>query len=376
VNASDTLLFKLYGCQDEPAQWTAVLDQLCLATGAHSAVLQSVKLGGARPSIGWMAADSLTLSRETAPAGVAGPDNPRFDARRMARALGRISRDEDLFDRDDPAQHLLHEQLAQHRLGRFIGSLQQIDADTYLGLALHRAVDDQDDFSALQAGRLGMLAPHFGQAIGLQSRRQDGADLDQRLRRHLDRLRCGLIVCAGDGRVQWMNRSAQATLAGSRGVSLRAGCLRAAGAAADARLRRDLSELADGGTGGIRYLSLGQGADCLHLALQGLCLEPRAPGGATSVLLAVTGAGAGAPISAAAIATLFGLTPAEACLVAGLVAGYSLEQYAVRRGVSLGTVRGQLKQVLGKTGATRQAELVRLVLSSVAAQLLDSATLF
>lgn len=94
------------------------------------------------------------------------------------------------------------------------------------------------------------------------------------------------------------------------------------------------------------------------------------------MLLAVTGAGAGAPISAAAIVTLFGLTPAEACLVAGLVAGYSLEQYAVRRGVSLGTVRGQLKQVLGKTGATRQAELVRLVLSSVAAQLLDSATLF
>ena len=43
-----------------------------------------------------------------------------------------------------------------------------------------------------------------------------------------------------------------------------------------------------------------------------------------------------------------------------------------RRGISSGTVRCQLKQVLAKTGTHRQAELVRLALSSAAAHVLDS----
>ncbi len=373
VNSAETLLFKLYACQDEPAQWTGVLNQLCRETGARSAVLQAVRLSGSRLSIAWSALDSFTLGHGAPPDGIAGDANPRLDMRRFARGLDRICRDEDLFERDDPAQHRLHEQLAQRRLGRFIGSLRQIDADTYLGLALHRDIDDPDDFSPAQAGHLEMLAPHFSQAIGLRARLQAGADLDQRLRQHLDRLRGGLIVCNGVGRVQWMNRSAESLLAASGSLRLRAGSLRATGAAADARLRQEIGELAATGAGGNRYLTLGQGAQRLHLAMQTLAAQRHLPGGAASVFLIVSGEAAGAPVSPAAIVKLFGLTPAEAHLVAGLVAGHTLEQYAQRRGVALGTVRGQLKLVLGKTGAARQAELVRLVLSSAAAQMLDAA---
>jgi DNA-binding CsgD family transcriptional regulator len=53
-----------------------------------------------------------------------------------------------------------------------------------------------------------------------------------------------------------------------------------------------------------------------------------------------------------------GLTPAEAGLVAALVGGNSLAQYATRTGRSLGTLRAQLKSVFAKTGTHRQAELV------------------
>ena len=63
---------------------------------------------------------------------------------------------------------------------------------------------------------------------------------------------------------------------------------------------------------------------------------------------------------------------AHAALVATLVAGGTLEQHAQCRGISPGTARGQLKQVLSKTGTHRQAELVRLALSSAAAHVLDS----
>lgn len=66
------------------------------------------------------------------------------------------------------------------------------------------------------------------------------------------------------------------------------------------------------------------------------------------------------------LARLFGLSPAESGLAAALAGGESVNDYAEARGVSLNTVRTQLKQALAKTGARRQAELVRLVLSGAA----------
>jgi DNA-binding CsgD family transcriptional regulator len=362
---TDSLLYQLYARPDDTAQWTVVLNQLCRETGARSAVLQAVKRSGSRLTIAWSAADSYTLSRDAAPpAGIGDADNPRLDVRRFARGLNRVARDEQLFERGDPAQQRLHEQLAQRRLGRFMGSLRQLDDDTYLGLALHRAIEDKEDFSAAHANQLAMLTPHFGQAMTLRARLCKGEELDRQLRGHLDRMRSGLIICDGQAQVQWMNQCAQSLLRLPIGLQLRAGRLCAAGADG-ARLRGHIAELA-AGAGGNRYLNLGEGEHGLHLALQASGTAARAP---ASVLLALTQAASGMPVPAAAIASLFGLTRAEANLVAGLVAGCSLEQYAQRRGVGLGTVRGQLKQVQAKTGATRQAELVRLVLSSAAAQL-------
>ena len=64
-----------------------------------------------------------------------------------------------------------------------------------------------------------------------------------------------------------------------------------------------------------------------------------------------------------------GLTAAEARLTSAFVSGVPLEEYAQRRGVGLGTVRFQMKQVLAKTGTNRQADLVRRILCSAAAQL-------
>jgi DNA-binding CsgD family transcriptional regulator len=64
---------------------------------------------------------------------------------------------------------------------------------------------------------------------------------------------------------------------------------------------------------------------------------------------------------------VFGLTPAEAELAQALVAGRSLHEYADEARVTCETARWRLKQVLAKTDTHRQAELVRLLLTSVVA---------
>ncbi len=63
---------------------------------------------------------------------------------------------------------------------------------------------------------------------------------------------------------------------------------------------------------------------------------------------------------------LFGLTPAEANLAILLARGLSLAEVSETQHISPHTARAQLKSVFAKTGASRQAELVRLVLKSVA----------
>jgi DNA-binding NarL/FixJ family response regulator len=62
--------------------------------------------------------------------------------------------------------------------------------------------------------------------------------------------------------------------------------------------------------------------------------------------------------------TLYGLTSAETRLLLALLDGACVSGYAESAGVSLNTVRSQLKSILLKTGCRRQAELMRKILSN------------
>jgi DNA-binding CsgD family transcriptional regulator len=66
------------------------------------------------------------------------------------------------------------------------------------------------------------------------------------------------------------------------------------------------------------------------------------------------------------IATLFDLTPSEAQLAALLTQGYSLAEAASHSGLTESTTRSYSKRIYGKLGVSRQTELVRLILRSVA----------
>jgi DNA-binding CsgD family transcriptional regulator len=58
---------------------------------------------------------------------------------------------------------------------------------------------------------------------------------------------------------------------------------------------------------------------------------------------------------------VFGITRSEARVANRLMCGESLQDIAGALGVSVGTVRSQIKALFAKTGTNRQAELVRLL---------------
>lgn len=369
---SDALLLDLYACASEPDRWSLVLDRLCAETGACSAVVQAFSLDGPSVRVHWSMQDSQGYRHQALYAArFADEGNPRMEPRRVARGLNRIARDEDLFDPSDHSRLELQAQLAAMGLGRFIGVLQQRCGGIYLAVALHRDVNDTSDYSTEQVRRLCALAPHLGQVFDLGKRLRVAAELDAQLRHHFDRLRFGLVMCDGHGRTRWVNRSAAALLASGGVLRLHAGQLLAQTSASTEVLLLEMAAAASSADGGSRYLSLGVGSGEVHVAIQAVNSSSSTPEDA-SILVVLTGRSVRGEIPPAALAKLFGLTPAESRLVGALVGGSTMDEYAQRRGVSRGTTRGQLKQVLAKTGAARQSELVRIVLSSAAAQLLSA----
>jgi DNA-binding CsgD family transcriptional regulator len=65
--------------------------------------------------------------------------------------------------------------------------------------------------------------------------------------------------------------------------------------------------------------------------------------------------------TASVLQQVFNLTPAEARLASGLAKGLDLQEISELHGVSVGTLRVQLKSVFSKTQTKRQAQLVVLL---------------
>lgn len=63
----------------------------------------------------------------------------------------------------------------------------------------------------------------------------------------------------------------------------------------------------------------------------------------------------------ATLAAAFGFTRAESAIAASIAEGRSRQQIASERGVTVETLRGQLKTLYGKTGCRREAELVAML---------------
>jgi DNA-binding CsgD family transcriptional regulator len=68
--------------------------------------------------------------------------------------------------------------------------------------------------------------------------------------------------------------------------------------------------------------------------------------------------------SEALLQDLFDLTPAEARVARGIAAGKTVHDLADEAGLAAGTIRQQLKSVFGKTGLSRQADLVGILVGS------------
>jgi DNA-binding CsgD family transcriptional regulator len=192
----------------------------------------------------------------------------------------------------------------------------------------------------------------------------------------LDQLRCAFVLATADGSVRWANRAAQEIFARRDRLWVQAHQLRAASSHETANLQRLIARVSTAGERSCplteRFFVLGRTAAGQPLQIM---LQPVMGDASRSldghdrrhVMLILSEPRTAPALPAEILAELFGLSRAEARLAAALCRGVTLGEHALERGVTIGTARFQLKQVLGKTRARRQGNLIQQLCSCVIA---------
>jgi DNA-binding CsgD family transcriptional regulator len=246
----------------------------------------------------------------------------------------------------------------------------------------------REAFGAEELRRMTQLFPHLERAARIHRRLMQAGGLADGLTAALDRMPLAAILCDRIARAVWLNRPAEEMARRGDGLRLVQGRVEAAaGNGVSAELRR---------------LIAGAAADGLHVRQRGASnssfaieeaggllplarpwpLRPLAamvtplpmPASPIDIALDATRPAAlllindpdrAVQLPTDRLAQAFGLTGAEAKLAAALATGTSLSAYAETAQITIGTARWYLKQALAKTGAHRQSELVRHVITAV-----------
>jgi DNA-binding CsgD family transcriptional regulator len=259
------------------------------------------------------------------------------------------------------------------RLGFYwaVGSVIAVEQQVMGAIGIHRP-REACAFEAEDKRRLALLLPHLSRAILLQ-RRLQGLTQDKRIVLDtLEKLSVGMIAVDAQATVLFANPMAERLLRAGLGLTCRRGRLGTTDATTESELCRLIQQarLASIGrpsqAGGVLALPRAEGRPLSLLVCplrpHALTLGPSVP----AALLIFGDPDASPSTSMQALIELYGLTPAEARLMAALVDGERLEDYADRQRISINTARTQSKQIFAKTGHGRQADLIREVLANPA----------
>lgn len=225
--------------------------------------------------------------------------------------------------------------------------------DLLVGLCVHRSA---------RAGRIGpdstaafaALAPHALAAV--QTRLALGERGVRSMVSALEHADVAAFFCDADGAVQAMTGRGERLVAGAGPLALRERRLVAAHASDGPLLLRAFAAATqepgvadrvvmgpEGRRAAVHIRALGRGDDW------GFLFQPR--------FLVIVKEGPGRP-SAELLRLAFGFTAAEAEIALALAAGKPRQRVALQRGVSLGTLRQQVKSIFAKAGVSREADLI------------------
>ncbi|MFZ2870527.1 helix-turn-helix transcriptional regulator [Zavarzinia sp.] len=259
-----------------------------------------------------------------------------------------------------------------HYMGAWVCSLENIDCFVRVMRAR-----DSDPFVKEEAHLISLLAPHFARSLELRSRMTQSEMVNQIYADAMDRLAVGGLVLDENGKVIVMNSIASDLMGRRDGLSMVNGSVRATSThddrALQALIRAALNAEAVAAEGGERLhaqalsITRPSGARDLGLVVNGIRLGNKiSDRWRSGVTIFIRDPESAVRADPAILKQLFGFTQAESALATQLSKGDSLEDAAAELNIRYNTARAHLRSMFAKTGVTRQAELVRILVNGVA----------
>ena len=241
-------------------------------------------------------------------------------------------------------------------------------------IALHIAWDIADPvtpggWASSQLALIKGLLPHIRQFVRVRQALAKAEARGVSATGLLDTPRIGVLYLDRRGRIVEANDRARALLRRGDGVSDRGGELRARSPADQARLARLVAQaLPTAGVAVSGSMLLRRSAVVPPFVVHVKPVVVRQPDfGAQRVaaLVLITEPGRQSRIDPALVATALELSPAESHVAVWLAEGQSVREMAAATGRTEATIHYHLYHIYQKRGLSRQADLVRLVLSLV-----------
>lgn len=276
---------------------------------------------------------------------------------------------EDAAPESHRRSEILQDFLRRWDVERFVGG-EVFRDERRFGVLAVLGSQRRDPFGANEVELVKTVIPHLRRAVELRSH-VDQKDADRSVAQEvIEGILTGVVLLDARGRVLTANATARRIASSGDGLLLARGRLRAESPADDQEFQKAIAEA----------IAISEHRE----SSGGAALSVRRPSGARPYAVVVSpGASAatrselhiasavvliGDPDSALGSAEemamqVYRLTPSEARLACAVASGESLESYANARGINVTTARWTMKQALAKTGARRQADLVRLLLT-------------
>lgn len=240
----------------------------------------------------------------------------------------------------------------------------------HVGVALHRAFD-ATPFSVEELKTLELLYPHFKRALRIHKEFYKLRSQQQSLHAALGQLSLGLIILNPDGRVDYCNAVADVLLKYHQGLKITdQQTLQAHLHSENKQLQQLISQSIVAGKEEKAYrhqaiaLHHPDQEHVIHIMVAMLD-DPQTQVAQGKVALYLSIPESPFNLSVEALHTLYSLTPAESAIAIALVNGLSLAQISKANGVSIETVRSQLKSIFIKMGVKKQQDVIRLLLSGI-----------
>lgn len=353
------LLAAMYDCALVPDLWTRVLPLLAGYMDSRTAAIGARGHAGSKPlffaEYGFDAkVHEIYVSKYRA-------INPRISAMRMF-GVDEPVRTEDVLER------LEFEQSAYYRefhLPNNIGDvlLAKIIEDAHRTVSCN--VSGKVRYSLEDVERFRALCPHIRRVLTISDLLEERTVERNSLAEVLDHLAAPVIMVDPKQRIVHTNTAAQEFLAEGKTLSSVRGVL----TASDPRKQEGLRHLTSAPDLDAKTLMLESDKGPLTIAtvlpLTSGLRATHAKQLSASVAIFVHNQPSFDNTVVTALAAAFGLTGAEARVLAALLEGLSVSNTAARHQISVNTVRWHLKRLFEKTNTNRQSELIRLASNAI-----------